>query len=482
MDTSSNEHWRQARLSRDPRFDGVFFVGVVSTGIFCRPICSARLPREDNVRYMRSPAEAAENGFRPCKRCRPEYAPKAIGHLPDERLSQALEKIEQGFLDCHPLPQLAEKLDLSERQLRRLFVENLGAAPQKVADTRRLLQAKQLLRESNLSITDIAGASGFNSIRRFNSAIKAFYRQTPREIRSADSKPSDRCTDTVLQLPHSADYPWDNILKFYRTRAIEGFEVVDQHSFSPVLRINGNSVLLHCRQARNKRSLEVRFSQLGAADLAEAVTKARQVLDLNSNHLAIADHLKQDKLLLPAFATCEVIALPGAWDPFEYLIRAIIGQQVSVKGAKTLTRRLIEAVGQTRSFSGKHYWQFPTPEQLASASLDGLGLTQRRIDTIQAVARAQASGDLDLYHPSSLNELRQQLLEIKGIGPWTVSYLMLRAYSQSDEWLGTDLGVIKSLQRATSGLSPEQLQQQIEHWSPWRSYAVIALWQLMENL
>ena len=499
--------WQQARLARDPRFDGVFYIGVITTGIFCRPICPAQLPREDNVRYLSSAALAVEQGFRPCRRCRPEYSPSAQQQWPDERLDRTIKAINEGYLDQHDLEQLAQTVDLSERQLRRLFTDTLGVSPSQIADTRRLLLAKQLLCESDLPVTHVALAAGFNSVRRFNSRMKDFYRQTPSEMRHTRSKTQSAKTTSrydhcSIDLPHRPDYPWQQLLAFYQQRALDGMEQASHRHFSRVLSLFENPVFIHIEKKPRKHLLQLRISGAKAEQLTTVIAHVRKVLDLNTHHSVVTDWLRRDKTLRSLIPKDDRLALPGAWDAFEYLIRAVIGQQVSVKAARTLTQRVLQRCGQQVKFNGDDYWCFPRAEHLCAADLSGLGLTTRRIETIQIISRAVVRQELDLSAAADLEQLSQRLMDVKGIGRWTVDYLLMRAFFQPDIWLDTDLGVINAL----SVLEPElcdpnankksnkksdrkpnkkpnkkRLHRRADSWSPWRSYAVLALWRSLSN-
>lgn len=480
MTTYDIQQWQQARLSRDPRFDGTFYIGVVTTGIFCRPICPARLPKEENIRYLNSASLAIEQGFRPCRRCRPEYSPTAQQQWPDERMDFCAKEINSGFLDCHSVAQLAQKAALSERQLRRLFVELAGVTPSQMAETRRLLLAKQLLCESNLSITDIALASGFSSIRRFNSAIKRFYRQTPTEVRNKKKIATDgRAGLCEIELPHRDDYPWQQVLAFYQQRAIEGMEQIHDGGFSRAISLFENPIIIKIEKSKRKNTLRLTIAGAKADQLTRVISHARQVLDLNTNHAVVSQWLRKDKLLKKLIKPSDRLALPGAWDAFEYLIRAIIGQQVSVKAAKTLTTRIIHKFGRSVDIDDHHYMQFPSPKALANEDLSGLGLTHRRIDTIQRIAQAQVDGAICTDQNTDLARLKDSLLAIKGIGPWTVDYLLMRGFFQPDIWLDTDLGVINAFKKVDEDMDKKHLRNRAENWSPWRSYAVLALWRTL---
>lgn len=480
MISSDIQQWQQARLSRDPRFDGTFYIGVITTGIFCRPICPARLPKEENIRYLNSASLAIEQGFRPCRRCRPEYSPTTQQQWPDERIDHCTKDINNGYLDTHSVAELAKRVALSERQLRRLFAEVVGVTPTQMAETRRLLLAKQLLCESNLSVTDIALASGFSSIRRFNSAIKLFYQQTPTEIRTKRRhKERAQAGLCEVELPHSDDYPWQQVLAFYQQRAIDGMEKVHTNGFSRSLSLFDNPIVIKVEQSTRKNTLRLTIAGAEANQLTRTIAFTRQVLDLNTNHAVVCQWLRQDKLLKTLIKAEDRLALPGAWNAFEYLIRAIIGQQVSVKAAKTLTTRVIHKFGTTVHINEQCYRLFPTAEVLAQADLSGLGLTHRRIDTIQCIAQAQVNGTICTDQNTDLSTLRKSLLAIKGIGPWTVDYLLMRGFFQPDIWLDTDLGVINAFKKVDESIDKKHLRSRAESWSPWRSYAVLALWRTL---
>lgn len=475
--TPPPKQWQQARLSRDSRFDGAFYIGVLTTGIFCRPICPATIPKEENVRYLLTPSQAIDQGFRPCRRCRPEYSPTSQQAWPDERLSAAIEHINAGFLDQHDVGALAARVELSERQLRRLFTDTLGVSPSQMAETRRLLLAKQLLCDSTLSITQVALAAGFNSIRRFNDKVKNVYQQTPTQIRRTKRHlPVDSGDRIIVDIPHVADYPWSQVFEFYQQRAIEGMELTGTHSFARALVFDHTPILIHCEKIIKRGAIRLTITGAKAHQVTDIIAHTRRVLDLNTNHLVISEHLRSDPLLKSIIKPTDRIALPGAWDAFEYLVRAIIGQQVSVKAAKTLTQRVIDRLGSSIIFDKNYYLLFPTASALAQGNLDGLGMTTRRVDTIKAIAQAQLSGRIDLTAPTTLVTLQRELLATKGIGPWTVDYLMMRGFQQPDMWLDTDLGVINALKNLGQPTDKKGLRQRGETWSPWRSYAVLALW------
>lgn len=474
------QQWQQARLARDPRFDGTFYIGVVTTGIFCRPICPARLPKEENIRYLNSASLAIEQGFRPCRRCRPEYSPTPQQQWPDERIDLCVREINSGFLDNNDVATLARKVDLSERQLRRMFNDIVGVTPTQMADTRRLLLAKQLLCESNLSMTDIALASGYNSVRRFNSAIKSFYQQTPSAIREKKSLAvNGNVEHCQIELPHRDDYPWQQVLNFYQQRAIEDMEKIHDNGFSRSLALFDNPIIVKIEKAQKKNALSLTITGAQANQLTRVIAHTRKVLDLNTNHSVVTQWLRKDKLLKKLLQPNDRLALPGAWSAFEYLIRAIIGQQISVKGAKTLTTRIIHKFGEALNIEGNCYLQFPSAKILASADLTGLGLTHRRIDTIQQISQAHVDGEICTAHNTDLSALKKSLLEIKGIGPWTVDYLLMRGFFQPDIWLDTDLGVINAFKKVDENINKKHLRLRAQDWSPWRSYAVLALWQTL---
>ncbi|WP_429098070.1 AlkA N-terminal domain-containing protein [Aeromonas veronii] len=474
--TLSREQCHAARLARDARFDGRFFTGVLSTGIYCRPVCPARPPYEHNVRYFQSAAAAEQYGLRPCLRCRPELAPAALGDLPVE-LARLLARIDRGELADGTLSELAEEAGISERTLRRQFEQHLGASPKQVEQTRRLLLAKRLLTETRLPITDIAFAAGFASIRRFNDAWLNAYGLAPRTLRQQeldDDAPehmSDqpRGATLTLQLPYRPPYDVAAMLAFYRLRAIPGLERVDGEVYERRYRVSDQVALVRIAQGKG-HSLQLTVHDLPLAALPDLLYRVRRMWDLDADMQRIGDLLGQDPLLARLQARWPGVRLPGGWDEYEVMLRAIVGQQVSVKGAITILGRL---VARTEAQFG--VTQLPTPAQLCELDLDGIGMPGSRIRTLRGVAQVLASGELTLTTASD-----EQLLALPGIGPWTVAYWRLRCGLDTDAFPASDLVLQKALGGGTK-LPVKEVLAQSATWQPWRSYAASWLWHAMSE-
>ena len=467
----------QARLTRDSRFDGLFFTAVKTTGIYCRPVCPAPTPKPRNIVYYPSAAAAAAAGFRPCLRCRPEAAPGSpLHHSSSALVSAALGLIEQGMLDEHPVADLASRIGVGERHLRRLFDQEVGASPIDVASTRRLLFAKQLLMESSLPITDIAGAAGYSSLRRFNAAFLDAYAKPPREIRRG------RCASTAvgaieLQLPWRPPYDFNALLAFYARRAIRGVEFVDAGSYRRTLVIDGEPGWIEVSAIEDELALRLRVHDVRPARLGTLVARVRRMFDVDANPAAIMQAFRRDKLLRPLVRRWPGQRLPGAWDAYELAVRAVLGQQISVAAAHTLASRIVERFGiphESSAVAGLGAL-FPTPDLLADAPLESTGLTRARAATIRGLSRACADGSLDLSSFQSLEEFVKRLSELPGIGAWTAQYIAMRAQSRPDAFPAGDL-VLRKLAGDGVAITERAMESIAEAWRPWRAYAVMLLW------
>ena len=476
----------RARLSRDPRFDGLFFTAVRSTGIYCRPVCPAPPPLRANVDYYPSAAAAEAAGFRPCLRCRPELAPAdGAWRRGDAVIARALALIDQGFLAGHPVAALAARLALGERQLRRLFVERLGAAPLGVHVTRRLLFAKQLLTETRLPITEVAMAAGFGSLRRFNAAFQDAYRMAPRELRRSleGHEPAPACQSLVLRLGYRPPYDFAAMLDFLRARALPGVEQVDDASYARVVGDAQAPGWLRVGAWPSPRSGQVHALRLelhGVAPsrLADTVQRVRRMFDLDADPDAISAVLSADPRLRPLLHERPGLRLPSGWDGLEIAVRAVIGQQVSVAAARTITHRLVQRHGTAVALDGAPGLDrlFPDAATLAEADLDGLGLPGSRIATLRAIARGVQEGSVGFGPGQTLEEFTMAWCALPGIGPWTAQYLALRALGHPDALPAEDLVLQKAVPTDGSRLSARQLRERAEAWCPWRGYAVIHLW------
>jgi AraC family transcriptional regulator of adaptative response / DNA-3-methyladenine glycosylase II len=467
----------QARLSRDPRFDGLFFIAVTSTRIYCRPVCPAPQPRPQNIRYFANAAAAEQEGFRPCLRCRPELAPGSSElRRGDGIVARALNLIDAGELETQTLAQLAQRLALSDRQLRRLFVEKLGAAPMSVHTTRRLLFAKQLLSESALPITQIALAAGFRSLRRFNAAFQEAYRLAPRDLRKR--LPATTSEALVLRLGYRPPFDFGGMLSFLRDRALPGLEVVDAVSYARVFGTAQAPGWLRVSAWENgEPALRLEVHGAPANALLPLVTRVRRMFDLDADPASIHAHLAQDPRLRELLARFAGLRLPGAWDGFELAVRAVLGQQVSVAAARTLAKRLLARHGtplQQPATEGL-YVLFPSTATMAQADLDGLGITGARIATIRGIAQALEDGRVDFRRERTLDEFVTRWTALPGIGAWTAHYIAMRTLSHPDAFPADDLILRRAVQPGVL-LSAKALNARAEAWRPWRAYTVLPLW------
>jgi AraC family transcriptional regulator of adaptative response / DNA-3-methyladenine glycosylase II len=468
----------QARRSRDARFDGLFFTAVTSTRIYCRPVCPAPSPKVQNIRYYPNAAAAEAAGFRPCLRCRPELAPgNSVWQRGEHVVARALKLIDAGLLADHSLEQLAARVNIGSRQLRRLFVEHLGAPPMDVHTTRRLLFAKQLLTETAMSVTQVALASGFGSLRRFNAAFAQANRIQPRELRR---HPRATTGDAlVLRLSYRPPYDFEAILAFLRGRSLPGVELVDEHSY---MRVFGPSEapgwLRISAWANDEHALKLELHCPQPAQLLPVVTRLRRMFDLDADPQAIAATLGSGGVLKPLLRKRPGLRLPGGWDGFEIAVRAVLGQQVSVAAARTIATRIVHRYGEALPMSVAPGLErlFPTPAQLADADLREVGVTTARAATIRGIAQALLDGRVDFRAEQSLDEFVARWVELPGIGEWTAHYMAMRALSHPDAFPAADL----ILRRVAAGNAPElgtrALLELAEAWRPWRAYAVMHLW------
>ncbi|MBC7988949.1 MAG: helix-turn-helix domain-containing protein, partial [Luteimonas sp.] len=395
----------QARLSRDPRFDGLFFTAVTSTRIYCRPVCPA--PWAKRVTYFANAAAAEAAGFRPCLRCRPELSPDdGIWRRGDAVVARALKLIDQGALAEQPLSELARRVDIGERQLRRLFVERLGAAPIGVHGTRRLLFSKQLLTETTLPITEVALAAGFGSLRRFNAAFRDAYRMAPRDLRRRPlATPQGQSGEMLaLRLGYRPPYDFAAMLAFLRGRALPGVEVVDEDSYARVVAPTGHDAdetagwLRVSAWPGGEHALKLELHGLRSSRLLDVVHRLRRMFDLDAEPTTISAALSESARLRPLLQRSPGLRLPSGWDGFEIAVRAILGQQVSVAAARTLAARVARQFGEAlpagRAMPGLEHL-FPTAEKLADADLASIGLTRARADTVRTMARALLDDRVD---------------------------------------------------------------------------------------
>jgi AraC family transcriptional regulator, regulatory protein of adaptative response / DNA-3-methyladenine glycosylase II len=479
MDLDHGACYRAIEL-RDARFDGRFFTAVKTTGVYCRPVCPARTPRSENVAFYPTAAAAQEAGFRPCLRCRPETAPDlGAWRGTSNTVSRALALIELGALDEGSVDVLAERLGVGERQLRRLCRQHLGVSPVAVAQTRRVLLAKQLIHETGLPMTEIAFAAGFGSVRRFNETFQRLFGRAPCALRRGRSRPIDAGAsgDISLRLPYQPPYDWPAMLEFLRLRAIPGIERVDASCYARTIELDGRQGIVCVRpDAGHALRATIRFPALSA--LPAIIARLRRVFDLAADPLPIASHLARDPALAPLVAARPGLRVPGAWDGFELAMRAVLGQQIAVPAAVRLAGRLVARHGPPLAEpDGDLTHLFPRPEALARVDLAALGMPRSRAATLSAVAAAVLA-DPDMFRTSrGLDEAVGRLLSIRGVGAWTAHYIALRQLREPDAFPADDAG----LRRAVAGLdgrlrSSRELVERAARWRPWRAYAAQHLW------
>jgi AraC family transcriptional regulator of adaptative response / DNA-3-methyladenine glycosylase II len=465
----------RARISRDPRFDGKFFIAVTSTRIYCRPICPVREAKRCNIRYYFSAAAAAEAGFRPCLRCRPEAAPGTPAWLGTSAVvRRALRLIDEGILDHSSVDDLAAKLGVGARHLHRLFVQHAGASPIVFAQTRRVHFAKRLLDETDLPITEIALAAGFGSLRRFNAVFKEIYKRAPRDLRRRSRASEAASGDVVLKLAYRPPYDFAQVLAFLRTRHISGVETVTDTTYARTVRLRNGFALIHVRCRPDEDALELRVSDAETSDLFSIVSTVRRVFDLAADPARTLAAFQADLLLGPLVRSAPGLRIPSAWDAFECAVRAIIGQQVSVRGARSLLVRLVERNGtRISTTSGEFGYLFPSAAEILDGDLTDIGLTTARIRALRALAQAVVERRIDFN--GGIDETIAELTGIAGVGPWTAQYVALRGLGDPDAFPSSDL-VLRRMASSSKALTARELEAMAERWRPWRAYAAMHLW------
>jgi AraC family transcriptional regulator of adaptative response / DNA-3-methyladenine glycosylase II len=472
----------RAVLARDVRFDGVFFTGVKSTGIYCRPVCTAKTPGRDRCRFFTSAALAEQAGFRPCLKCRPELAP---GHAPVDIVRTiaraAAARIEAGALagpqkSGGSLEDLAASLGLSSRQLRRAVRQELGVSPVELAQTSRLLLAKRLIAETQLPMVQVAFAAGFESVRRFNALFRSHYRLTPSELRRAKAPALDG--DRLrLVLAYRPPLAWDAMLRFLAARAIAGVECVSEGAYLRTVGVGEHRGWLKVAPVADRHLLAVELSTALAPALPQILARLRNLFDLDARPDVIAGHLALDPLLRTSVKRQPGLRVPGAFDGFELGLRAIVGQQVSVRGASTLAGRIAERFGEAIETPLPCLNRLtPSAESIAAArstTLAGLGLPAARVEGLRNLARVVARGALDLEPGIDPTAIVARLVELPGIGPWTAEYIAMRALRWPDALPAGDLGLLKAARLQ----SARALEQVAEKWRPWRAYGAMHLWE-----
>ncbi len=487
----NQEHRRlyNALTARDARFDGIFFVGVTSTGVYCRPICPVKTPKAANCRFFDTPQEAELAGFRPCLRCRPELAPGSAPVDDAQRIAELIvQRLQEGHLDENAgLEAIADQFELSSRQIRRIVQQELGVPPIQLLLTRRLLLAKQLLTETTLPMTDIAFASGFSSLRRFNDAFSRRYRMPPSRLRrkatDGAAAIADEQTSTV-QLTYRPPYDWQGMLAFLAARALRSVEHVTEASYARTVRLGDATGWIRVTQSTMRHALMVEFTHSLTPALPALLARLRALFDLNARPDLIAKHLRKDARLAAAVKANAGLRVPGAFNGFEMGLRAILGQQVTVKAATTIAGRFVEAFGDPIVTPLPGLGRLtPEPARVAKARVADIarhGIVAARARSIIGLAKAQTSGALCLdggAHHRPDDSIRR-LAELPGIGPWTANYIAMRALGWPDAFPKEDIAVRHNL----GGVTAKEAEVLSQPWRPWRSYAVMHVWQMSKGL
>ncbi|HUV58381.1 MAG TPA: AlkA N-terminal domain-containing protein [Acidimicrobiales bacterium] len=481
----------QAARSKDARFDGCFFVGVISTGIYCRPSCPARTPKRENVRFHASAASAQQAGLRACLRCRPDATPGSPEwNVRADVVARAMRLIRDGIVDREGVAGLAHRLGYSVRQLNRVITAEVGTGPLALARAQRSQTARILLETTDLPIAHIAFASGFTSIRQCNETVQQVFANTPSGLRSRMSKGASRhqrdwsAQGIRLRLAGRRPFNPESVLQFLAARAVTGIEAVDGSSYQRSLRLpHGHGVVRLTPGGSGDEGpafvdAELHLSDL--RDLSTAVSRCRQLLDLDADPVAVLMALGSDPLIGPLVTNDPGRRVPGTVDGFELAVRAVIGQQVSVAGARTVASRLVLAAGEALPVArGPVTHLFPTPSALITLANDDPGAfsmpTSRR-RALVALAEAVNNGDVVIDPGTDPAELRRALMALPGIGPWTAEYVAMRALRDPDAFMPTDLGIKRAVEALGLPVNPTQLSALTDNWRPWRSYAMARLW------
>lgn len=473
----------QAMKAHDARFDGRFFVGVATTGIYCRPICRVRLPRPENCGFFPSAAAAEAAGFRPCLRCRPELAPGFAATEASAKLARAAARmIEDGVGTNVNLKFIAERIGVTDRHLRRIFGEEYGVSPVQYAQTHRLLLAKRLLTDTRLPVAQVAFASGFSSIRRMNALFAQRYGFSPtrlrREVGADDAALADGLS---FVLPYRPPYDFPRVLAFFGARAIPGVEAVTEGAYRRIVRLAGDAGTgwLEVAHLPQRHALQLRFASALAPATQELLSRTRQVFDI------AADPTEIGAALGPLAQGAEGLRLPGAFDAFELALRAILGQQVTVKAARTLATRFVDAFGEVVATPFQDLTRaFPLPSSVAALNRDAigrLGIVGQRAEAMIAVAQAICRGELDLGNAAEPAGMIDALRRIRGIGPWTAHYIAMRALAWPDAWPPQDVALLKAMKLPNTAQGQRAADALAETWRPWRSYAVLHTWRKLEK-
>lgn len=473
-----------AFMSKDTRFDGRFFVGISSTGIYCRPVCRAKRAKAENCTFYLTAAEAEQAGYRPCLLCRPELAPgSSITDATDNLIYRAARMLEENCGSGQSLKELSGRLGCTDRHLRRIFVAEYNVSPVQYLQTCRLLLAKNLLTDTDLSVLEVAMAAGFGSLRRFNDLFKKHYNLVPTALRKQNLDEKKHNCELTLELCYRPPYPWEEMLHFLAGRAISGVDLVKDNTYMRTVHLvtaDGKHMYGWMRVGHRpqKNALAVTVSETLLPVLPQVLARVRHLFDLYCDPDAVYETLQVMNDIRPGLCVLGT-RLPGCFDTFEMAARAVLGQQITIKAASTLAARIVHTYGtpiQTDIPGLTHV--FPSPEDILALKepienhFGPLGVIATRSRTIYELARVIVQREIDFDLPAHPEEEIKKMMTIKGIGSWTAQYIAMRAMEWPDAFLETDVGVKKALQPFTS----KELLEMAEAWRPWRSYATINLW------
>lgn len=461
----------RAVQSKEARFDGLFITGVFSTGIYCRPSCPATTPNRGNIGFFPTAAAAQAAGLRACKRCRPDASPGSPEwDIRADLVGRAMRLTADGTVDREGVAGLARRLHVSERHLHRVLVDELGTGPQALARANRAHTARVLIETTDLIFSEIAFASGFASIRQFNDTLKKVFAATPTQLRAKNRAGERSAGEIVLRLPYRPPFAAEPLFSFLGERAVGGIEAFDGTTYRRTLRLPCSAGVVSLTPADGVVEARMRLDDV--RDVTPAVQRCRRLLDLDADPAAVGIALRRDPMLAPRVRALPGLRVPGAVDGFEIAVRAVLGQQISVRAARTVAARLVEALGKPLTSPTHGLTKlFPEPDALAASDLSSLGITGARQRALQSLAGAVADGTITLDVGADRSVSRADLMRLPGIGPWTASYIALRAFGDPDAFMPTDLGVRKAL----AGVATDPAEY-ATRWRPWRAYAQQYLW------
>lgn len=468
----------RAIRSRDARFDGRFFTAVISTGIYCRPICPAQTPQAKNVRFYACAAAAEAAGFRACRRCRPETSPGSPDwNVRADLAARALRLIADGVVDSEGVAGLADRLAVSERHLHRELVAEVGAGPLALARTRRAQTARLLIDKTDLPLTKVAFTAGFSSIRQFNDTMQASFGCPPSALRRSAPTSNGDAGKLVLHLSYRPPFDSAALFDFLGRRAIPGVEEVRANYYRRTVELGETRGIIEVEPQRTKPTLVLHLQLNRLQDINVLVQCCRYLFDLDADPTAINGVLEGDPVLAPLIAARPGLRIPGTVNGFEMAVRAILGQQISLAGARTLIGRMVQKFGEPlANADGTLTHFFPAPEAIAQADLEGLGITRGRTRALRALAEQVSAGHLVLEHSADREEVEARLLELPGVGAWTAAYIAMHALGDPDAFPASDLRLRRALEARGLASDVKSITEHAQVWRPWRGYATMHMW------